>query len=340
MEKSFKNILALTIIILVLLASCRSTEEDTVIQEENNNIAVPLDDGGFRNIGTSYPLTPEEWARLMGYQDITERLNDEPENQVTEIPESNLTQEEPIVLDSLIEQEENEEAGEPDISTIQEPDVVLIEDDDHVSDMRILNEPSTQEQEDSESVPESWDDEPQVHLAGEEGETILQPAEVIEKETVSSNNTDIRVIETEEEDLEEEGPSPEIIAEMAEKSSKRPGQAVIATFIRDHYAFIFLFIFGILAVILFVSMSRYAATGDEEEAKKVTVKRKVMKAENEIQKLESELNKPIPGKNLVFTEMERDEAPTRLENQQDDETLDELELEPVDDDPIINKEKQ
>ena len=321
----------LAITLLAAMTACQSTEEPKPVEPAPPQISAPLDDGGFQNLATNRALTPEEWARLMGYPDISDNAALEEAR-----PSGNQLEGLEPVLDAG-EQEtpilNNEDAG-PGIEE-GDNDVLGFEPDEESDEsglpdgQRVIDETEEGVLVMPEDVlPDLGYEDGAVHLAGEEGMEAggSQPdAPVIEP-------GEVHLIQ-EPEDIEEgDGISPDVISEMAAASANRPGEATIATFIRDNFAYVFLSAFGLLAILIFAAMSRFAASGDESSIRRGG--KKTAKVRKEPQKAADEFDdKPLPsGKSFVFTEEKTDAAPTGgiMKDRMDDDSMDELELEPVD----------
>lgn len=340
-RRNLKAMLAagLAMMLLIIAPSCQSTEETV---PEPPQITAPLADGGFQNLASNRALTPEEWARLMGYVDISDTL---PEEDGEDISIDTPEQDEALDFEGDTTPADGEVAPE---SGVSDDDEILefetpsdTEDEDGLPDwMRVIpeEENGTRFIADGEASDMGYEDGV-VHLAGEtpvSGESDTDEDSGISVETGSIRLVDDGLDADDGEDLD-----PSVIDELAEASRfNRPGQATILTYIREHYSLLFLAAFGLLAVIIFVSMTRYASTGDEDEAKKVVRKKRLMKIQEEETRQEEFDASPIPGKSFVFGLDDMDEPsrpPKRKEKDKpemsDGEAFDELALEPVEDIP-------
>ena len=326
--------------LLLLMASCQSTEEPAA--EVKPPVEVPLSDGGFQNLGSSRALTPEEWARLMGYVDVTDNAvsGEIAETAAIETP----PQDEPFTLEAsepVLEEETTENISEDNDEVLSYEAPAETEESGLPEGTRIIPEAENGTRLIEEStVTDMGYEEGDVHLAGEEGIPKIQNTDM-EGNMESISDGGIRLIEDSQAADDGDGMDPGIINEIASASAyNRPGEATILTFIQEHYSLIFLAAFALLAVSIFISMTRYASTGNEEEAKMVLRKRKILKAQEEIRKEQMEEDmrlSPVPGKSLVFDD---DDGPSMNagnddygQRMPDSGLYDELALEPADDIP-------
>lgn len=319
----------LAVTLLAAATSCQSTEQETVAPPPPQ-ISAPLDDGGFQNLATNRALTPEEWARLMGYPDISDNAA------LDEGEDANIQLEglEPVL-----------DAGEQTSPVLEDGTSGhgITEEDNEVLEF----EPE------AENGKDGLPDGQRIIDETEEG-VVMMPEDIIpdlgyesgdvflagEEETAANDNqTDVPVIEQGEVHIIEEpeavdtgdGMDPGVIEEMAAASANRPGEATIATFIMDHFAYVFLGAFGLLAILIFAAMSRFASSGDET-AMKIKRKKKQKKASGPKQ-AETEFDMgPLPsGKSFVFSDEKDGRRPEDgTSRQTDGDSGDELELEPVD----------
>lgn len=329
----------LAMMLLIIAPSCQSTEETI---PEPPQITAPLADGGFQNLASNRALTPEEWARLMGYVDISDTLPEENDEDISiDTPQQDETLD--FKGDTIPADEEV-----PSESGISDDDEVLefetppdTENGNELPDwMRIISEEEngTRFIADDEALDMGYEDGV-VHLAGET--PASEESDADEDSGISMETGSIRLVDDGLAGGDGEDLDPSVIDELAEASRfNRPGQATILTYIREHYSLLFLAAFGLLAVIIFVSMTRYASTGDGDEAKKVMRKKRLMKIQEEETRQEEFDSSPIPGKSFVFglDDMEEPSQPPKRKEKDkpemsDSEAFDELALEPVEDIP-------
>ena len=331
----------LAMMLLIIAPSCQSTEETV---PEPPQITAPLADGGFQNLASNRALTPEEWARLMGYVDISDTLPEEDGKDISiDTPEQDEVldfEEDTIPADEEVSPESDVSDDDKVLEFETPPDT---EDEDGLPDwMRVIpeEENGTRFIADDETPDMGYEDGV-VHLAGETQLSGESDTEEEEDAEISMEAGSIRLVDDGLDAADGEDLDPSVIDELAEASRfNRPGQATILTYIREHYSLLFLAAFGLLAVIIFVSMTRYASTGDEDEAKKVMRKKRLMKIQEEKTRQEEFDASPIPGKSFVFglDDMEEPSQPPKRKEKDkpemsDGEAFDELALEPVEDIP-------
>ena len=316
--------------LIITATACQSTEQE-VLEPAPPQITAPLDDGGFRNLATNRALTPEEWARLMGHPDITDnaRIDDEENGPAI------MTDDSPVL-----------EAEDMDAVTKEEnPQGTLPEDGNEVIEFqpegedagqglpdgqRIINETEegTAIIEDG-IIPDIDYQEGDVHLAGEP----VSESDDIRDVPISMIEGSVVIIEDDTVPEKMETMDPGVIMEMAEASPNRPGEATITTFIIDHFAYMFLGAFGLLAILIFAAMSRFASSGDESSIRMNRKKDKKKKDTAPVDTGSYETG-PLPsGKSMVFgDESEADSQTPESAKPFAGRQTDDLELEPVDDD--------
>ena len=316
--------------LIIMATACQSTEQE-VLEPAPPQITAPLDDGGFRNLATNRALTPEEWARLMGYPDITDnaRIDDEDNAPVITTDDSPVLGTED--MDAAAGEDKPQEPLPEDGNEILE---FQPEDGDARQGLpdgqRIINEmeEGTAIIEDG-IIPDIDYQEGDVHLAGEPA----SESEAVRDVPISMIEGSVVIIEDDMDIGRSETMDPGVIMEMAEASPNRPGEATITTFIIDHFAYIFLGAFGLLAILIFAAMSRFASSGDESSIRMNRKKDKKKKDTAPVDTGSYETG-PLPsGKSMVFgDESEADSQTPESAKPFAGRQTDDLELEPVDDD--------
>ena len=319
----------LAAVLIITATACQSTEQE-VSEPAPPQITAPLDDGGFRNLATNRALTPEEWARLMGYPDITDnaRIDDEDDAPVITTDDSPVLGTED--MDTAVGEEKPQDLLPEDGNEILE---FQPEDGDARQGLpdgqRIINEMEEGAAiiEDG-IIPDIEYQEGDVHLAGESA----SESEDVRDVQMSMIEGSVVIIEDDMDIGKSETMDPGVIMEMAEASPNRPGEATITTFIIDHFAYIFLGAFGLLAILIFAAMSRFASSGDESSIRKK--KKKDKKKDTAPVDTGSYETGPLPsGKSMVFgDESEADPQTPESAKPFAGKQTDDLELEPVDDD--------
>lgn len=256
----------LAITLLAATTACRSAAEQATVEPAVPQISVPLDDGGFENLATSRQLTPEEWARLMGYPDISDRLPTAEDDGLSvptqEEPEEPLTgqaaTDDPSVTDGIeAEREDVPEDGSGLLSYQPEEEAM---EDDGVEGSRILDDT-----EDGAALVPTDDVEADLgdgdaFLAGE----LQRLPDDQRQETPSTGDGEVRIVEEPHEAEDDQQMDPEVIQEIAEASAVMPGEANAMTFIIEHFAYVFLAAFAFLAILIFIAMSRFSSSGGDE----------------------------------------------------------------------------
>ena len=319
----------LAAVLIITATACQSTEQE-VSEPAPPQITAPLDDGGFRNLATNRALTPEEWARLMGYPDITDnaRIDDEDDAPVITTDDSPVLGTE--AMDTAVGEEKPQDLLPEDGNEILE---FQPEDGDARQGLpdgqRIINEMEEGAAiiEDG-IIPDIEYQEGDVHLAGESA----SESEDVRDVQMSMIEGSVVIIEDDMDVGKSETMDPGVIMEMAEASPNRPGEATITTFIIDHFAYIFLGAFGLLAILIFAAMSRFASSGDESSIR--MKKKKDKKKDTAPVDTGSYETGPLPsGKSMVFgDESEADPQTPESAKPFAGKQTDDLALEPVDDD--------
>lgn len=316
--------------LIIMATACQSTEQE-VSEPAPPQITAPLDDGGFRNLATNRALTPEEWARLMGYPDITDnaRIDDEDNAPVITTDDSPVLGTED--MDAAAGEDKPQEPLPEDGNEILE---FQPEDGDARQGLpdgqRIINEmeEGTAIIEDG-IIPDIDYQEGDMHLAGEPA----SESEDVRDVQMSMIEGSVVIIEDDTVTEKMDAMDPGVIMEMAEASPNRPGEATITTFIIDHFAYMFLGAFGLLAILIFAAMSRFASSGDESSIRMKKRKDKKKKDTAHVDTGSYEAG-PLPsGKSMVFgDESEADPQTPESAKPFAGKQTDDLELEPVDDD--------